>query len=46
VHLDVVTSLANIAQEWNNMGEYQRALQYFERALGEGKSLEIILLFT
>ncbi len=30
----VATTLFNIAQQWSNLGEYQKALEQFERVLG------------
>ena len=34
-HPDVAITLANIAQQWNLMGDYQKALQQFEKVLGK-----------
>ena len=37
-HPEVATTLGQIAQEWSRMGEYQKALQQFEKVLGKNKS--------
>ena len=37
-HPEVATTLANIAEQWSIMGEYQKALQQFEKVLGKNKS--------
>ena len=35
MHPEVATTLANIAEQFRNMGQYQRALEQFERVLGK-----------
>ena len=37
-HPKVATTLAKIAEQWSSMGEYQKALQQFEKVLGKNKS--------
>ena len=37
-HPKVAIKLAQIAQQWSSMGEYQKALQQFEKVLGKNKS--------
>lgn len=34
-HPQIATTLAQIAEQWSNLGEYQKALKQFERVLGK-----------
>ncbi len=34
-HPSVATTLSIIAQQWSNMGDYQKALTQFEQVLGK-----------
>ena len=37
-HPQVATTLAQIAEQWSSLGEYQKALQQFEKVLGKNKN--------
>ena len=42
-HPHVATTLALIAEQWSNMGEYQKALEQFKKVLGKNEEVEFYL---